>query len=822
MKMEEQKATSVFQQEVAFYFASIKLEFFSYDCHKKYTTKTLYAYDIMQFVEGVAIMQDRERKGTDKRKKYLKILGKFLSYSALTLSVILVGTVGVVSGYASALLKEADILTKEDFEKELQGWNQTSYAYFRDASTGQPVLLGRMHSENDRKLVQKLDDVSPYLVKAFLGIEDHDFYEHKGVVPRSILRAVYQHVTGQEHSTGGSTITQQLVKNEIIDERDKTIDRKVKDIVYAIRLERYYDKEEIFVKYLNSAYFSKGANGKHLYGVSAAAHGIFNKPVKDLNLAESAYIAGMVQLPNVYRPFDDERLQRGIKRMHLVLDQMKKFGLINEKEYQEAKNYDIKSSLAKPEDFTNPYEQYPYIITAIEREAKEIFEQIDKREGRPLKNKKDYHNQVHQGGYHIYTSIDKDLYDAMNEAGDAIKRPTRKYKGRRIQEQIGAVMVDNKTGEVLSFYAGKDFDKNEKDFAFDAKNQPGSVMKPLLAYGPALNEGLISPNTQIIDEPIRKAGSSDVYRNAGGNYRGTVSVTQALTYSYNIPAVKIYRELERKIGKEKLHDYIRRMGIPPHEHDGEALVLGGATEGYTVAQMTGAFQMIANSGTYIKPHLITKITDSNGKVIYDASKEIKPDQIFEPQAAYALTQMLRKVVTEGTARRILTYTGGHNVVAKTGTTSNQFDLWLVGSTPEISLGVWSGYEYNFRASDHTNKDAWGKFFESAKKAKPDLIPPGTTFENPGGAIGEKSCFASDCGNVNKSPTDLKIQQKKKENPDHPGANPPTNPDNPGVPPNGGGNEENNNPGGENGGDGGNDGDSGDGNNGDEDGFGIFR
>lgn len=697
---------------------------------------------------------NQTEKPTDaKKKKFLGILGKFLFYSFVMLLVIVFGAVGVGFGYASALVKDEPIRNKADFDKELEGWNQTSYAYFRDAITGQEDLIGKMHSEQDRQLITSVNDVNPYLIKAFLGIEDHSFYEHNGVVPRSIARALYQSLTGQEDSTGGSTLTQQLVKNEIIDDTEKSFTRKAKDIINAVRLEKYYTKDEIFVKYMNSAYFSKGANGKHMYGVYAAANGLFNKNVKDLNLPEAAYIAGMVQLPNVYNPFSNEkRLQNGIERMQLVLAQMKKFGQITEQEYQEAMKYDITKSLAKSEDFTNAYDQYPFIISAIEREAIDILKSIDKKNGVKQKSQEEYEKLVSQGGYHFYTSIDKAMYDSMNAAGDKIKRPTRNYtvgsgkkkKTIKVEEQVGAVVVRNTTGEVLSFYAGKDFSKNQMDFAFKATNQPGSTFKPILAYGPALNEGIISPSSPIVDEPLQKRGSSKVYVNANNKYSGTVTATKALTWSYNIPAIKIYRSLENKLGKAGLQKYLTRMGVPAHKNDGEALVLGGSTNGYTVAQMTGAYQTIANNGSYIKPHLITKITDASGNVIYDANQTIKPDQVFKPSAAAQLQRMMRQVITTGTATRIGASTGGYNVIGKTGTTSSQYDLWFAGSTPEISMAVWSGYEYNFKASDNMNKDAWIKFF-NAIKSKKGLLKPGASFTDPGGTQEDFKCF--ECNRV---------------------------------------------------------------------------
>lgn len=652
--------------------------------------------------------------------------------------VIAVATIGVGVGIVSAYTKTETIRTKEDFDRELESLSQTSYAYFREKD-GKVKQIGIMINPDDRQLVTDLKQVSPHLINAFLAIEDRDFYEHNGIVPRSILRAAFQQMSGSDVTTGGSTLTQQLVKTHFLDYKDKSLKRKSVEIINAIRIEKYYDKPEIFIKYMNSVFFGTGAHGKNMYGVNAAARGLFNKKLKDLHLAQAAYIAGMVQRPNAYNPFrGEEELQLGIKRMKLVLKRMLEEKKITKEQYDEAIKFDIKKSLAKPNMFVNGYEKYPFIITAVEREAVKILKEMDQKNPKAVKRSDEYYTKmVRQGGLRFYTTIDEEMYNKVNEAAKEIDVPTRTYKGGiKIKEQIGATIVDNKTGEILAFYAGN-FDENEKDHALGTVNQPGSSIKPLLVYGPALNEGIISPNSVIVDEPIRKRGSRGVYRNADGNYRGPVTASEALKKSLNIPAVKIFRQL----GFEKGHQYLNKMNLPIHQRDKgvEALALGGFTYGYTVADMTGAFAMIANYGKFNRAHLIDRIVTADGKEIFNYKRDVQPKQVFEPQVAYQLIKMLRQVVTGGTATTIGARTPGYNIAGKTGTTTSQYDLWFVGFTPEISLGVWSGYDYNYVANQHLAKNAWVKIFKAAAEANPELIKKGSDFKDPGGSLPHK-CF----------------------------------------------------------------------------------
>jgi penicillin-binding protein len=720
-------------------------------------------------------MQEQDYKQMQTKKKHSK--GKIILVTLyVILALILISAVaafGVGAGLVSAYTKDEKARTKEDFDPQLHGWSETSNAYFRDATTGEPKLIGAMHNEQDRVLVRKISDVSTSLLDALISTEDRQFYTHQGIVTSSILRATFQQATGSEDATGGSTLTQQLVKNEILGDRDKSLERKALEIINSLRLERYYSKQEIFVSYLNSVYFGRGANNKHMYGVMAAAQGLFDKDAKDLTLPEAAYIAGMVQRPNAYNPFAGDSQKKNIKlgkeRLKLVLDNMLVNKKITQQQYDKALKVDITKSFAKPSDFHNAYTTYPFVISALEKEAITILQEIDKKyhpEQAKDKTYKNYSDQVRGGGLKIYSTVDQSLYDNMNNSVKGLDFPQRKSNGRNIREQIGAVMIENKTGSVLSFFAGTDFAENQKDHAFDAKNQPGSAMKPLLAYGPALNEGVVSPSSIIVDEAIKRANSSVYYKNSGGSFHGPVTATKALMFSYNIPAIKVFRATEDKIGRQKVFDYIRAMGVPPDKNDYESLVLGGAYRGFTVEQMTGAYAMIANGGNYNKPHLIDKITDSQGNILYDYQKEHPSKQVFSSQTSNELTDMLRKVVNGGTAASSIGQINGYNIAGKTGTTTSEYDLWFVGYTPEVTIGVWSGYDYNYRGDHNLAKTAWVKLFKSAASTNPTLIPKRSNFSNSGGTSDFK-CF--ECNRVAPTEPDKNSKQsgstnqKKKNN-----------------------------------------------------------
>ncbi|MGA9172683.1 MAG: transglycosylase domain-containing protein, partial [Thermoactinomyces sp.] len=624
-----------------------------------------------------------------RKRRYLKWTLKTVWWAFALILILIVGGIGVGAGIVSAMVKDEPLRSKEDFKRDLDSLFQNSYAYFRNTDkNGNPVRIGAFRNDGEfRKLIKSVNDVSPYLVDAFIATEDRDFYKHHGIVPRSIIRAAYQQAVHSDVTTGGSTITQQLVKNVILKNREKDLERKAKEIILAIRLDSMFSKNEILVYYMNSVFFGKGANRQNLYGVQAAAKGLFNVDAKDLNLPQAAYIAGMVQRPNDYNPFRGEKnLQHGIKRMQLVLRNMLETGKITPQQYKDALKFNIKASLAKPDPTANGYSSYPFIMYALETETAEILMQHDglnikelSKEGKYRSTLEQYVKLVQTNGYHVYSTIDQKMYDAVNKAATKnLSFHNRTYKGIKDHEQLGAVIMDNRTGAILAFVPGtSSYNQNAKNHALDAPRQSGSSIKPLLVYGPAIEEKLISPDTLVLDEKIPRSDGSGYYENSGKTYHGPVTVRNALKWSYNIPAIKVFNRLGHNVG----FDFLRKLGIPPDPRDGEAAAIGGQTRGYTVAKMTAAFATFGNQGNYNSPYLVSKVTDASGHVIWEHKQA--PVRIFSPQTSYQVTDMLRDVVNSGTGVFIGSRIHGYDLAGKTGTSSDDRDLWFIGYTPQV-------------------------------------------------------------------------------------------------------------------------------------------
>ncbi len=716
-------------------------------------------------------MRMRERKINNINASWKKwaIRGlKIFSIATLTLAV---SGLGVAMGFVASIAKNEKVRTKADYDRLLSKSNGNSTIYF--AGEGKDQVVGKMLEDGVHKQsIKSLKDVSDYLTKAFIAIEDHDFYNHSGISYTGTARAFLQDLTDAQVRTGGSTITQQLVKNEILETSIRTRDRKVREWINAIRIEKYYTKEEIFVKYLNSVEYGRGANGRQMTGVVSGARYLFNKEVKELSLAQAAYLAGMVKGQNNYNPFAegkdrDENVKRGIERMKLVLSNMLKLEFITEAEYNEALKFDIENSFAKPSDFIsdNAYSKYPMITAAVEEEAIKIFKDL-------YKDDPDFDNlptnklrsMIKMGGYRIETTIDKKLYTEMNEAIKKMRFNTSYYKGTAYKERVGAALIDNQTGGILAFVSSNESemtspsshseDVDTSNYALEVTKQPGSAMKPILVYGPAINEGIISADSIIVDEPIKKEAGG-TYQNADRKYKGSITVTDALKWSRNPPAIKLFRQL----GLEKAFSYIKKMSLEPHKYDGETLALGGATEGFTVADMSASYATFANNGLFRKAHVINRIITSDGQVIYDAQQKIQPVRVLKPEVAYEMTKMMRKVVTEGTATMIKGYSSGYNVAGKTGTTTSNNDSYFVGYTPEVTLGVWGGYKVNLTTSEGISKIAWGLLFQAMEKAQPHLLEKGRDFKDPGGKVITK-CF--ECQRHVPSDDEKEKKKKKKE------------------------------------------------------------
>lgn len=682
--------------------------------------------------------------------------------------IILLGIVGgitagaAVTGYVSALVRDDEVRSREMILNEMQQNSETGFVYFRDGTT-----IGQLRTEEDRRLIE-YEDIPKIVEDAVLATEDQDFYQHIGVDFMSLMRAVKQKVLNENVQTGGSTITQQVARRVFLN-LDRTDARKFKEIFLSLRLERFMTKEEILAAYLNKIPFGNGSSGYNLYGIKAAATGIFNKDLNELNIAQAAYLAGLPQQPSTYSAFtskgefDEEGFQEAKERQELVLYHMKRVGKITQEQYEEALAFDLKSSLAEPAK--KAYSTYPYIMLEAERQAAEILlslnnPDVSKEELRSseyaeaLKNARE---TLLRGGYKIYTTIDKNVYEAMHRVSDNPELFSKDHEKKGV-EQVGGVLIDNKTGAILGMIEGRDFYIEQLNHATQMERQPGSAMKPIAAYLPALESGAIQPASIIDDVPlILPDGTKGVHipQNHDGRYHGFVTAREALNQSWNIPAIKLFLS---DVTIPKAWEFAQSLGITSiteSDYHASTGVIGGLQYGVSVEELTNAYATIPNQGNFVDAYFIQKITDSNDKVIYE--HQLQPKRVFSEQTAYLMTDMLKTVITNGTASRVKSQFKHEDkvpIAGKTGTTSDNYDLWFVGYSPDVTLGVWIGYD---QPSGLTNanraKLVWADVMNELVESSPDLFAT-KEFPKPDGIVSKTVSRVSGL-----LPSELVLQEK---------------------------------------------------------------
>lgn len=609
---------------------------------------------------------------------------------------------GAVAGYVASIVKDEPVRSEEMIQQQVSQNAITGFAYFRD---GAPI--GQLRTEEDRRLIE-FNDIPQLIIDAVLAIEDNNFNEHNGVDFKGTLRAVKQKLLNESVQTGGSTLTQQLARRVFLN-LDRTEDRKVKEILLSLRLERFLTKQEILTAYLNKVPFGNGSNGYNVFGIKAAAKGIFGLDDLDkLNVAQAAYLAGLPQLPSAYSAFNgigefnEKAFNRAMDRQHLVLRRMLEENKITTSQYDEALKFDIKSSLAP--HTKKAYATYPYLMMETERKASEILLSLnEEKNGTTDANSttdnavllEEARQQLMTGGYRVYTTIDKKVYNAMHSVSEDSNNFTKDSKTKGM-EQTAGMLIDNKTGAILGMIEGRDFNIEQMNYATQMIRQPGSTMKPISAYLPALDAGLIQPAGIVDDAPIiLKDGGKGFHipKNANNRYQGLVTARYALNKSLNLPALKLFNE---KVGIEKSWAFTKKLGITTltdDDYSAQTGVIGGLKYGVSVEELTNAYSAIGNQGAFNDAYMIEKIVNSEGKIIYQ--HKVNPEQVFSKQTAYLMTDMLRTVITEGTAstvKRAYKHSKEIPIVGKTGSTQNYGDVWFMGYTPDVTLGMWVGYK----------------------------------------------------------------------------------------------------------------------------------
>ncbi|AOZ91557.1 penicillin-binding protein 1A [Paenibacillus crassostreae] len=693
-------------------------------------------------------MDDTNKKTSKEELPPKKSIGRVLGLTLLWLIVIgfmgalFVGGAGI--GYVSSIVHDEPVRTRTEIEQKMSQNSITGFAYFSD---GTPI--GQLRTEEDRRPVDF--EKIPNIVKdAVIAIEDNDFSTHNGIDISGTLRAVKQRVLNESIQTGGSTLTQQLARRVFLN-LDRTDNRKIKEMLLSLRLERYLTKEQILAAYLNKVPFGNGANGYNVYGIKAAAKGIFNiSDLEQLNIAQAAYLAGLPQLPSTYSAFNGKgefnptAFGRAMDRQKLVLRRMLEEGKISNGEYNEASVFDIQASLAQQTE--KAYSTFPYLMMETERKAAEILleinaattedtEQTEKNNSELLEEAT---LQLTTGGYRVYTTINKTVYNTMHQIAenDDNFSADSKTKGK---EQTAAMLMDNKTGAILGMIEGRDFYEEQMNYATQMVRQPGSAMKPIAAYLPALDSGAIQPASIVDDAPIiLKDGQKGFHipKNSSRGYEGLVTARYALNMSKNTIALKLFNNV---ITIDKAWEFAKQLGITSIQEADYAAstgVLGGLKYGVSVEELTNAYSSIANQGEFLDAYMIEKITDANGNIVYKHTPD--PVKVFSEQTAYLMTDMLRTVITQGTGS---TVKNNYNhwkevpIVGKTGSTQNYADVWFMGYSPDVTLGVWVGYKEPVNVLEgNQRKNAqslWALIMNEMIDKKPDLFVT-SSFEKPSG------------------------------------------------------------------------------------------
>ena len=623
-------------------------------------------------VNPVKNVENSNNKKTKKKKGKHPKLRKFIKIMFILFILLAVIGAGIIVGMFCGLFGSEFEITKDDLLIGVS--NSTIY----DADGNVLAVLG---AEENKKIISK-SEMSEYLPKAFVSIEDERFYSHHGVDIKRTAYATLTYIFNRgESSFGGSTITQQLIKN-ITDERDNSglagAKRKIAEIVKAYQVENLLSKDQILEMYLNI--IPLGGGSKNIYGVEMAAQYYFTKPAKDLSIAESAYLAGITHAPNTYSPFGETDKSEKIKtRVKTVLAKMKELGNINEEQYNSAVQ-EVENGIAFKEG-TIINSSYSYHTEAA---ITQIKEQLVGEKGYDEKYAETY---IYNGGLKIYTTQKTSIQTRMEE--EYVKstwiKKSKKTEGATTQSAM--VIIDHSNGNVVGCVGGL----GEKiawgtNRAITPPGSPGSSIKPIAVIAPSLEEGLINAGTVIEDSPITIGDWSP--QNSSRNFLEEMNIRYIIRISQNVPEVKMMQRLTAK----KSIEYLKQFGITSLDDKKDnnlSLALGGTTNGISPLEMAAAYATIANKGVYIEPTFYTKVTDSEDKTILEPEQE--SHRVLSEANAFILRSILQEPLKSGgtaTSANI----SGVQVAGKTGTTNDTLDHWFCGFTPYYAAATWYGYD----------------------------------------------------------------------------------------------------------------------------------
>lgn len=614
-------------------------------------------------------------KKTTKKKKGSR--GKRIGWTLFFTAVIAIFC--ALAGYLFIMVSGENLLEQNKDKLTAHG---TSKVYDRNGT-----LMGELSIQKSDPV--KIEDIPDQLKNAFIATEDKRFMEHSGVDIWSIGRAAVKDIMARSMVEGGSTITQQLAKNIFLT-RDKTFFRKATEMSIALALERNHTKDEILEMYLNRINF-----GGPYYGIKAASERYFGKSdLNDLELWEMATLAAMPKGPSKYNPLKNPDLSK--ERRGVVLTLMEQQGYITAKEAEEAKKVDYNY---KPPVKEQKYTAY---IDYVMEEAEEKWGLTE--------------DDLNIGGYQIYTTMDVNAQQAVEAE---FNNPDNFEKGKGDAIVQGSMVIMNQhTGGIVAMAGGRDYQRGGFNRAVDSRRQPGSALKPIVAYAPALDSGEFNMNSRLSNEKQCFGNGTYCPNNLGGGYSNTISMTEAIQNSVNIPAVWTLEQ----IGVNTGYEFTQKMGIKLVEEDKNlSLALGGTSSGTNTFEMTRAFSAFANGGELPEAYAIKQIKDSSGKVVHE-NKGNNKERVMKAETASQMTDMMQRVVQDGSGRNANI---SRPVAGKTGTTQSGYkgvsgvrDVWFAGYTPELTAAVWLGYDEPSRdrllsQSSPMAASLWGKVMEKA-------------------------------------------------------------------------------------------------------------
>lgn len=610
-------------------------------------------------------------------RRFGKVLGTILLVGAISLVIFACIFTAYLRNY---------LMPQVSFSLDSFRLNQTSVIYYQDKSTGEYQALQNLYGEENR-IWASYKDIPTNLVYATVAIEDKRFFQHSGVDWLRSMKASANLFLGGNSTYGASTVTQQLVKN-LTNDNEVTVRRKLVEIFRALEMEKQYSKEDIMEWYLNTIYL-----GEQAYGVRTAAYTYFGKDVSELDLAECASLIAITNNPSIYDPYISEKTKaKNKERQTDILYEMRQQGYITENEYQNAKNEELQFQYADSSSETGDNsDYYSYFVDQVIRDVVNDLASATGYDTEVI------NRMILGGGYQIYSTIDVDVQNAAEEVYedlDNIPKTDSTYQ----QLQSGIVIIDNETGDIAAIVGG--VGQKEGSLTLSRATQsllsPGSTIKPLAVYAPALEMGLITPATVYDDTPFT-FGSSPWPKNEDDTYHGLTNILTAMKRSTNTVAVKVlddvgldyaYHYAVNDMHLDTLVDQYELNGVNYTDKSYWSLALGGMVRGVTIRDLTAAYASIENKGTYREARTYTKVLDSDGNVVLDNTQS--SNENMSEKTAYYLTYMMEETVKDGTGQEA--QVPGIDTAGKTGTTSDDKDRWFAGYTSYYTGVVWCGYD----------------------------------------------------------------------------------------------------------------------------------